>query len=221
MGMTRFAPGDTFLFAGIPPDECRDLLSGLSPPVRFEKGEAIYTRRRFRRALGILLAGRADVVLEEDGKRVLMNQIPPGGCFGAAALYGGEEEYVTDVRAATRCEVLFLSQEEVAGLIRNDSRVAENYIRFLSGRIRFLNRRIAGFTGGGSDRRLARYLLEHTGADGTVTLPRSMVALAAALDVGRSSLYRSLDALERDGVIDRSDGRLTVRDLDALRRAAG
>ena len=79
------------------------------------------------------------------------------------------------------CTVLFLPQETLTAFMKRDFRVAENYIRFLSDRLRFLNRRIAGFTGGAADRRLARYLLEHCGGDGAVSLPGSMVELAAAL----------------------------------------
>ncbi len=215
------APERIFLFRGMPETEARELLHDLPVPRAYRKGEAIYTRHDFRRALGVVLSGRAEAVRTTDGRRVLMNQFGPGDCFGAAALYGGGEDYVTEVSALADCTVLFLPQETVTDLMKRDFRVAENYIRFLSDRLRFLNRRIAGFTGGAADRRLARYLLEHGGEDGAAALPRSMVELAAALNVGRSSLYRSLDALAEAGLIRREGRRIAVIDPVRLQDAAG
>lgn len=210
-----------FLFRGMGEEETRELLRDLPLPRTYHKGEAIYTPQTFRRALGILLSGRAEAVRTTDGRRVLMNRFEPGSCFGAAALYGSGEDYVTEVLALSDCTVLFLPQETLTAFMKRDFRVAENYIRFLSDRLRFLNRRIAGFTGGAADRRLARYLLEHCGGDGAVSLPGSMVELAAALNVGRSSLYRSLDVLAEAGLIRREGRRICVTDLVRLQDAAG
>lgn len=50
--------------------------------------------------------------------------------------------------------------------MREDFRIAENYIRFLSGRIRFLNERIAGFTEDSAERRVADYFFQHRREDG-------------------------------------------------------
>lgn len=207
----------SYLFTGLGETSyIKSLLKEVPPPAAFKKGEYLYTRREFQRALGILLEGRVEITREEEGRKVVMNLLKPGGIFGAAALYGNEEEYVTDIRAVERCTVLFLSQEHLSAIMEQDFRVAENYIRFLSGRIRFLNQRIAGFTGGAADRRLALYLLEHRGGNGNVLLPRSMVDLAAALNVGRSSLYRSLDALSDAGIIARTKDGIAVLDLHRL-----
>lgn len=211
------AVASTYLFAGLEGDAyVATLLKEVPSPVDFKKGDYLYTRCDFQRALGILLKGRVEITREEDGRKVVMNFLKPGEIFGAAALYGSDKEYVTDIRAVERCTVLFLSQEHLSAIMRRDFRVAENYIRFLSGRIRFLNQRIAGFTGGAADRRLALYLLEHRGGSGEVALPHSMVDLAAALNVGRSSLYRSFDALAGAGVIERTKSGIVILDLHRL-----
>ncbi|HIW73621.1 MAG TPA: Crp/Fnr family transcriptional regulator [Firmicutes bacterium] len=215
-----FAPEELFLFRGLPPEAVQELLRDRPSPVEYAKGSAIYTPRQFRRALGVLLSGRAEVTRTQGGRRVLMNRLGPGDSFGAAALYGGGEAYVTEIRAVAGCRVLFLSQEAVGGMIRREPRVAENYIRFLSDRIRFLNRRIAGFTGGAADRRLARWLAERAGEDGEVRLP-GMTALADALNVGRSSLYRSVDSLADAGLLRREGRKIFIVDIDRLREAAG
>lgn len=45
-------------------------------------------------------------------------------------------------------KLLFISQARMSDYIARYPVVAENYIRFLSDRIRFLNRKIANFTNG-------------------------------------------------------------------------
>ena len=202
-----------FLLEGLAPLEKERVFSQMER-VRFAKGETIYSRDRFRRALGVVLEGSVRVYRAgEDGRRVLMNRLEAGGVFGAAALYGECTEYVTEIEAAVRAQVGFLAQEQVTALMRRDFRAAENYIRFLSDRIRFLNRKIANFTNGPNGNRLYRYLLEHRQPDGLVNIPVSMVELAQSLNIGRSSLYRSLDALESEGWIHREGKSIRITKL--------
>ncbi len=196
-----------FLLDGLTDAEREDLWRDAPQPVRFEKGESIYSSHAFRRALGLLLEGEAQVYRQDgEGPRVVMNRLLPGNVFGAAALFGEGEAYVTEIAARKAAVVLFLSQEQVVGWMRTYFSIAENYIRFLTGRIRFLNEKIAGFTAGPADERLQRYLLDNRGEDGRVRLPGSMSELAQMLNIGRSSLYRSLDALRASGFI-RREGR--------------
>ena len=63
-----------------------------------------------------------------------------------------------------------------------------------------------------ADERLTGYLLAHRGEDGQVTLPGSLLELAQSLNIGRSSLYRSLDALTQSGAIRRQGRRIYVDD---------
>ena len=42
--------------------------------------------------------------------------------------------------------------------------------------------------------------------------------LAESLDLGRSSLYRAMDALEADGILKKDKKLLTILDMDALER---
>lgn len=196
-----------FLLEGLSAEEKAVYVDQVAPPEAFEKGSVIYATDRFSRALGILEKGEAQAVrLDEDGHRILMNTLRPGDSFGAAALFGDTETYVSNIVATKPCEVWFLPQSQLEGWMQRDFRIARRYIAFLSGRIRFLNQRIAGFTGGSSKERLLAFLQQHTDEDGRVVLPCSRSDLAKALDVGRSSLYRSLDELEETGII-RQDNR--------------
>lgn len=192
-------PEDVFLFRGLSEAERDRLLAEAPLPERFEKGAVIYSAERFRRAVGVVLQGEVLVVRDA----AVLNRLGVGAVFGAAALYGEESRYVTEVRAATACELLFFDEALLDRWMRRDFRLAENYIGFLSDRIRFLNQRIASFTAGDAEQRLLTYLRQHADESGLVTLPHSMSELSRMLDMGRTSLYRSLDALTADGKLRR------------------
>lgn len=198
----RKAPEDFFLLEGLTEEEKAACWQAEAITVcRCVRGEVLYDRTRARRSLVLLLEGRARVLQG----RVVMNELSPGQVFGAAALFGEAEPYESSVVAAADGRLAFIPQETVSAWMRQYPRIAENYIRFLSGRIRFLNRRLATLTAGPADDRLWRYLLSRRSPDGTVTLPGGMTALAEALGVGRSSLYRSLETLIADGRVERRD----------------
>lgn len=191
------------LFDGLDLSEQAALLAAAPPPVDFEKGVLIYSTHSFHRAVGLVVSGRVTVIRAA----AVLNRLGPGDLFGAAALYGDEEEYATEVVARTACEVQFFSQPLLEEWMKADFRIAENYIRFLSGRIRFLNRRIAAFTAGSANQRLLLYLQQHADENGQVS-PRNMTELAHMLDMSRTSLYRSLDELAALGHLRREGKKL-------------
>ncbi len=192
-------PSDIFLFRGLTVRERDCLLAQAPPPERFEKGSVIYSAAQFRRAVGVVLCGEVVVIRDT----AVLNRLGVGAVFGAAALYGETTQYVTEVRAATATELLFFDEDLLKAWMQQDFRVAENYIGFLSDRIRFLNQRIAAFTAGNAEDRLLVYLRQHGDENGLVTLPHGMSELSRMLDIGRTSLYRSLDSLAADGKIRR------------------
>lgn len=190
------------LFRGLGEAELTAIAEAAEAPVRYRKGEVIYRCDDFRRAIGLILEGSVTVRREA----LMMNRLCAGDMFGAAALFDESETYVTQITAEDECLILFLSQETMSRLLREYPPLAENYIRFLSGRIRFLNRKLAVLTEGSAEHRVYSYLLAHSDEQGLTSLPPSMVELAHTLNIGRSSLYRAVDALLKEGVIAR-DGR--------------
>ena len=172
----------------------------------FCKGETIYTPNSAKRALALVLGGHVRVWQG----RVAMNDLFSGDVFGVAALFGSGEDYPSTVIAETDCRILFISQETVVAWMQAVPQVATNYVRFLSDRIRFLNRRLSTLTAGQADGKLWRYLLAHRNTDGAVVLTDGMTALAERLDMGRSSLYRSLDALTEAGKIRRERKKIII-----------
>ena len=190
---------DCMLFEGVDRRWVEPFLHQNGQSHCFARGEEIYSPAHYSKSLGILLRGKAVVEREQ----VLLNQLSAGECFGAATLLVQREQYVTTVRARTDCKVLFLSLEAMQRLLENPQ-VSLNYIRFLSDRIQFLNRRIASFTAPNAEQTLLSFLRQQPQqrCEGV-----SMVKLSEVLNIGRTSLYRVVQQLEQDGVIKR-EGRV-------------
>ena len=196
-----------FLLKGLTKEEL-ELCQGLAQTEEqsYRKGATIYTPQTAKRALAMVMEGHVRVL----HGRVPTNDLVEGDVFGAAALFGTGEDYPSTVMAESDCRVLFIPQETVVTWMKEVPRVAENYVGFLSDRIRFLNRRLATLTAGQADGKLWRYLLAHRDENGVVYVAEGMSALAERLDMGRSSLYRSLDALALAGRIRRDRKKIYI-----------
>lgn len=196
-----------FLFEGLTEIEFEKCCQMARKTVKhYCKGDVIYSYDDALRALAIVVEGHVRVLQG----RVVMNDLLPGDVFGVAALFGSDEGYVSTVVAETDCSILFIPQETVVNWMATVPRVAENYVRFLSDRIRFLNMRLATLTAGQADGKLWKYLLANRDEDGVVYVKDGMSELAERLDMGRSSLYRSLDALTELGRIRRERKKIYI-----------
>ena len=197
--------------------------SALSDPLAkiasYGKGDTVYDPAHFSRAVGLVLSGRIRVS-GGSAPRYRMRTLSKGDPFGAAAVFSPEEDYATCLTAETRCRVLFLPQTLLARLLVEDPAVAENYIVFLSERVRFLNEKIRSLTTPSTGGTLREYLLKNAKEeeDGFVLrLGISYSALASALNMGRASLYRALDGLEKSGAIRREGKKILIPDPEVLR----
>ena len=153
----------TELFRGSPPSVLTRILAVSDcTAAEYEKNEVVYDKTNFYRSLGIVLEGRLRVTKENADKRpIVMSTLQRGAIFGAAALFNSEPEYATKITAIERSRVLFLPQRLVKRMIEREPDIAENYIRYLSERILFLNRKIYFLTAGTAEQRLAGFLLDN------------------------------------------------------------
>ena len=188
---------ELFLFRG-----AEEALKTLDLPeeVRYEKGQVIYGRNDYERALGVLLSGKAEASARE---RSALNAFHAGDAFGG-------EEYVSFIRALTPCKVQYIPEETLRQLFREYPQTAINYIEFLSEKIRFLNGKIATYTSATVEGRLYCWLQANCGGDGHLPAGMTMTKLAKTLNVGRTSLYRAMEELEKKFVLERQNGEIVL-----------
>lgn len=212
----------TSLFSGADEKLLSSLLSDNTIARTYKADDVILSHENNQKHLVLILEGTAKVLSLDSDRTVLLRTLNNGDVFGVAELFGGSEISISRVEAKNNCKVLFIPERSMGELLEKDKTVMYNYLNFLCCRIRFLNKRIACFTAGSAERRLAFYLdsLAEDVAENDfqikVTPEVSMGALALMLDIGRASLYRALDTLTSDGFIEKDGKSFLLRDREKM-----
>ncbi len=195
---------ESFLFRQLP-EAALDFCLERGERENAGRGETLYTPGRFRRCLGLVLAGKVRVTRGE----LFVGVLGPGELFGAAALFTDREEYPSTLTALSECQVLFFPQQTVEELMERWPRAGANYVGYLSGRIQFLSDRLNSLAAGGAEDKVEQFLLRCADERGEVKL--SATAMARALGIGRASVYRAFEALEARGRIVREGKTVRVK----------
>lgn len=209
----------TELFRGSPPSVLTRILAVSDcTAADYEKNDVVYDKTNFSRSLGIVLEGRLRVTKENaDMRPIVMSTLQRGALFGAAALFNSEPEYATKITAIERSRVLFLPQRLIKRMIEREPDIAENYIRYLSERILFLNRKIYFLTAGTAEQRLAGFLMDNLAVGEYSEMPMPMHRLADALNMSRASLYRAFDELTESGAVSKQGKLVCINNAELLK----
>lgn len=209
-----------FLFHGMNFEEMNRIYHILEKTViqTYGDGEILLSAKEDPIGLAVLLAGSAQILSGDEKHPALLRTMSAGDSFGAASLFSGEKGYRTCVRALEDCRVLYLPTVLVQEICLHEPAAAQNYIIFLSNRIAFLNRKITAYTAGSALERLVLYLLHlPLGPDGSWKLDVPYAKLSDQLGVGRASLYRAMDSLCADGLIQREKKKVTPLQMEKLK----
>ena len=200
---------ELFLLEGLSEKEKSQITKGFDSPILFRKGEIIYTTDKFSNSLGFICRGKAFAVTNS-GQELFMNSFGEGSCFGAAALFGGGENYVSTIIAKTDTEVLFISEDTLNSIFTSFPKTSINYISFLSDKVRFLNKKLSMLSCSNADETVLNYLSSVRDSEGYALIPKNMTLFSKMLGIGRASLYRSIDKLEENGKILRENNKIKV-----------
>lgn len=210
----------TELFRGSPRSMLDRILAVADCTVEeYAKNDVVFGKTSFRRGLGIVLGGRLRVTKENADKRpIVMSTLQRGSLFGAATMFNGTSEYVTQITALEPSRVLFLPQRLIVRMIEREPLIAENYIKYLSERIIFLNRKIYFLTAGTAEQRLAGFLLDNLSEGEYSEMPMPMHRLADALNMSRASLYRAFDMLAESGAVSKQGKLVCINNAELLKQ---
>ncbi|MBQ7320654.1 MAG: Crp/Fnr family transcriptional regulator [Clostridia bacterium] len=181
----------------------------------YRSGDVIFSPQSSSPGLGILLDGTAVAHTAHSVKKVMLRTFSPGAVFGISDWYNEEQPFFSRIEAHTQVRLLLIKPSAVRRLLDESPAFREQYIRFLTDRIRFLNQKIGYLTAGSAEYKLSHYLLS-LGERETVTLPLAMSGLAEMLDLGRASLYRAFDTLVEDGFISKQGKTITLHDREGM-----
>ena len=191
---------EMFLLLGLDLKTKTEIISLLPTPKSFSKGQVIYSTDSYEKALGVLLFGECSALSGKVIKRKFSN----GDVFGAAAVFGDGESYVSEIVAVTDCKVQLIPEAVLLKLFESYPQTAINYIEFLTRKVRFLNNKIAQFSSKSVTQKLYSFLVQSANEEGIITVP-SMTEITRQTGIGRTSLYRCIDELTNSGLIERKN----------------
>ena len=209
-------PTPCFLFDGLNRVERDAATSGLKPETfRFAEGETVVRAGSDGGKLFFLLSGRASVYRTGSEKPVLINQLRAGDCFGAASLFTSGTT-PTEIVAETAVTLSVLSERELTRLFLTFPRTALNYIRFISEKLVFLNRRVRDYSAATAEEKIACLLLSEQDETGVVTL-KNVTALIKTMNLSRASFYRALSSMISRGVLEKNGNKVKIINQKALK----
>ena len=205
------------------PDSLRKLLPpGLaaeSAGVRLRKGEPLFLQRQRPRRMYFVVRG--EVVLERTGARgnaVVLQRIHHG-FVAEASLQSGS--YHCDGLVTADGEAVALPLEALRTELARDPGFALRWIGMLNGEVRRLRAQCERLSFRGVGERLL-HLIEAEGVDGRLAVTSGLKSLATELAVTHEALYRAVATLEREKVLSRDPGGISLRrPLAAFGAASG
>ncbi len=206
-----------FLFENISDEILKEVIEKGFQFVEFEKGEVIYDKNNFKHSIGLILKGCVEIYRS----KLLLNKLCEGGIFGVAAVFSDSQQYSSRIIATKKCKIAFISENNLKVLFSEDANFAVNYIKFLSDRIAFLNRKIDGFSAPDAEVTVARFICQNAANNSKFQHEvgvKSYSETAQRLNIGRASLYRALDALEAEGLIQKDGKTLRIRNFELLQK---
>ncbi len=193
------------IFKGVDEGTISKHLSDENIGVRtFEPGAVIIAPENKNSPISIVASGTVEILCNSDHK-VLLKTSSVGTIFGVANLYADNQTFPSIVRAKTETKVIMIDKEVFKSMLEAEPKILNNFLVFLSNKVIYLNKKIASYTAGNNEKKLAFFLSENE-IDGVVSTEVSISDIAVMLDMGRASLYRAFDKLESENIIKR-DGR--------------
>lgn len=174
------------------------------------RGEVLLSSGDINRSLVVMLSGSAKVYKDENTECIIMSTLSPGDVYGMATLFYETSALPTKVLASEPCRLLVFPLSVVEEMMNEYPPLAFAYISLLSERIHFLGKRLGALTCTHAEERLLKTLSGFWKSGNTITVPYNMTELAQSLNVGRASLYRSLECLEGKGILSRNGKTITM-----------
>ena len=220
--MPEYTPflSDTFLFKNIPLDEINCLIKNLEIEEKvFAKGSVIYSPDEFQRKIGFVTSGACTVCRSHGtGNTIPLNSIKKYDSFGIVSVFTQRDEFPTTIISDGECSILFFNESDLYSLVKTSSQVSINLIEYLTKKIVFLNDKIASFSGGCIEEKLAGYILELYRKKQFSEFEFNKKKSAESLNCGRASLYRAIYSLEEKGYVKFENKTIKIIDINGLER---
>lgn len=215
------------LFAGLTAPQLVDV-AACARVRQLEKGDTIFAQGTVAERAHVVLEGRVRILqTDQEGAQVVMRFVGPGETFGTVGIF---TDHLYPAHAVTVIDCLEASWTETAmrELLARYPVIALNLVKIIGARLHEAQHRVRELATQRVERRIAHALLrlaaqagQETGGGGTaIDFPLSRKDLAEICGATLHTVSRTLTAWEKSGAITTHQQRVTIRDLQEIRRRA-
>jgi len=210
MKFEYFLNNNFFLFKGLDKKIIEKLLlfEGVNLEY-FSQGDVMQNNKTSCK-IGIIVSGKAIIKSDNDG--VIIRKLGQNDIYGAACLFD-PPSHLTIVKAVTNCTVITMNRMFVEKCMLEEKNISINYIEFLAKRISFLNTKINAYTAKSAENKLYTYLLQLPREENIIDLQVDMSTIAKMVGIGRATLYRAFEKLEKNGTITKKDKKIFLNEV--------
>ncbi|AGA92039.1 cAMP-binding protein [Thioflavicoccus mobilis 8321] len=189
---------------------------------RLAEGEWLFAQGDAATRFYLVEAGQIRLFrLSADGAEKVIEIVSPGQTFAEALMFMQEPHYPVSAAALAPTTLIAIDASDFAFMLRESVDTCFVVLGALSRRLRALIGEIDDLTLHTARSRVARYLLSQCPADRrafNLEIPKSV--LASRLSIKPETFSRVIRQLTSEDLISMHGGHVTVRDRDALDRAA-
>jgi CRP/FNR family transcriptional regulator, cyclic AMP receptor protein len=174
----------------------------------------------------VLVGGRAKIAVTEGGREAIFGVAGPGELIGELAAIEGSPRSTT-VTTLEPVDALVIPRADFLAVLNRRPRIALAILHVVARRLRYADAQRAQFATLDVAGRLAQRLLElcerfgHEQEHGIeIRLPFSQEELASWVGASREAVSKAFQLLRTLGIVKTGRRRVTVLDLEALRRQA-
>lgn len=208
-------------------DEALEWLAQRAVQRSYRKGQLLFYQGDPGDSLFVMVEGLVKVsVLSEQGDEMVLVTLQPPDVFGEVAIVDAGPRSAS-AEAIETTKVLVVTRDPLLELMRAHADVNEAVLRSLGNSLRRLTEQAADLVFLDLQGRIAKLVVglvekQTTSADGSMVLDLHITQSDVGRMVGgsRQSVNQILKSLERRGYVEVHGSKLTVKDLDGLRRRA-
>jgi CRP-like cAMP-binding protein len=201
-------------------DEEIDWLAACAHERPMRRGETLMRAGDPGLSIMVIILGEAHVMLASAaGRAQIINTLGRGSVFGEIALFDGKPR-TADIIAATNGRLLVIERAAVQNLMERNPRLALRVIEVLCARLRSTTNRLDALLFQDVTTRLAINLLSLAHGPPPRRLDITQAAFGQLVGASREIVNKRLRALEAEGIVSLSPGRIVLLDEARLIQAA-
>jgi CRP-like cAMP-binding protein len=207
------------LFKGLNNESIELILSVVPHKVRkFRSGSLIAQSGDKVDSLMVVINGIVKgEMIDYAGRVIKIEDIPAPGALASAFMFGQRNKFPVNVICISDTQLLVIDKSDFLKLLMGNDKILVNFLDMISNRSQFLSEKIKFLNFKTIKEKLAQYILQKAGADGTIIkLEITQNDIADFFGVARPSIGRALRDMEERGLIEAHGKIIKVLDKKGL-----